>query len=677
MQPLAWYLRRLRSMSAEELAWRARSMARELVDRGRFALGSSPRPRGVRLRAVGAGPGFRVSDLVVGEWSSRPASSLEARWRGRLLARADAIADHKLSFFDLEDLHLGDPIDWNRDHKSGRPAPMGFAPWIDYRDYSVTGDAKRVWEPNRHHHLVVLGRAYRASGKPRYAAAVLEQIDSWLRQCPFLSGMNWRSPLELAIRLINWVWALDLIQESGLLSGEMRERLLRSVYQHVLEIRGHYSRGSSANNHLIGEAAGVFVATSYFAGLDPGGRWREQGWEILAREILEQTYADGCSREQAVGYHLFVLEFFLVSGIVARASGRDFPHSFWSRLGKMLEFVGALTEGGDALPMFGDADDGRVLDLGGALGDPRGVLAAGAALFERSDFKAWAGGFIEPALWLLGRSGRERFDAVASPPEGSSLASRAFPDSGYYLLQSGRSGSVDRISVFFDCGELGFRSIAAHGHADALGLTLRAFGTDVLVDPGTYDYFTYPDWRRYFRSTPAHNTVVVDGLDQSEILGPFLWGRRARARCLRWEPRAAGGVVAGEHDGYAPLDDPVTHRRTLELDSPSRTLTVRDDILARREHKIAVYFHVAEPCRVTAAGPKRFAIETERGAVCLEMDPALSVETFAGSETPIAGWVSRGYHRKVPATTLVGRAGIRGDASFTCRFEIGPPSSPY
>ncbi|MBM4149927.1 MAG: hypothetical protein FJ224_12925, partial [Lentisphaerae bacterium] len=201
--------------------------------------------------------------------------------------------------------------------------------------------------------------------------------------------------------------------------------------------------------------------------------------------------------------------------------------------------------------------------------------------------------------------------------------------------------------------------------------TLRAFGRDVLVDPGTYDYFSYPQWRRYFRSTAAHNTVVVDSQNQSEMLGPFLWGRKARAHCLCWEPSEHGGRVVGEHDGYTCLKDPVVHRRTIELNGPQRTLVVRDDILARQRHEIAVVFHLAERCRVTTTGRNRFRIDVGPGTVEIELDSALQVELFQGSEDPLWGWVSRGYHRKEASTTLVGRGAEEGDISLVCRIRIG------
>src|SRR5213593_909355 len=185
MPSLIWYLRRLRTMSAGELAWRAAGRLRDAQLRGRLALRLEPRPRARDVAKAGActDPGFRVCDIRVGEWAF-PELDEEREWRDRLVAHADRVARHRLSFFDLLDRDLGDPIDWNRDHESGRKAPLRFAPLVDYRDYRVTGDAKVVWEPNRHHHLVVLGRAYRATGDVRYASAVVEQLESWLEQCP-------------------------------------------------------------------------------------------------------------------------------------------------------------------------------------------------------------------------------------------------------------------------------------------------------------------------------------------------------------------------------------------------------------------------------------------------------------------------------------------------------------
>ncbi len=643
MQPIRWYWRRLSAMSAAELAWRVRCRFQDTADR--FLLGARVR---YARRQAGRAPvpprgGFAVTRVQLGGEGDADAA-LQKRTLRDLCARADQIVAGRLPIFDLNDCPLGSPVDWNRDHKHGVAAPMGFAPAIDYRDFGVTGDAKFVWEPSRHHQLVVLGRAYRASGNLEYARAAVAQWEQWLDQCPFGRGMNWRSPLELAIRLINWVWALDLIRSSGVLTAPLYRRIVAAVYLHAWEIRRKYSRGSSANNHLIGEAAGVFIASRYFPELPGAEEWSRRAHRVLSEEILRQTFADGANRELALGYHLFALQFFVLAGLAGRWTGCDFPPEFWGRLHGMFAFLAALTEGGNQVPMFGDSDDGYVLDLAGDPHDPRPWLALGAKLF---DDPRLAGGGGEP------------------------LRSRAFADAGVYVLQSGRADSPERISVVFDCGPLGFGTIAAHGHADALSFTLRAFGADILVDPGTYDYFTYPAWRDYFRSTRAHNTVVVDDTDQSEMLGPFLWGARPHARCLTWTANECGGQIIAEHDGYTRLHDPVVHRRTVRLDGVARELLVEDELVAGGEHTASVCFHLAEQCRIVRREANRLTIDAGAGRLVLECDPRLSLQVLHGSEQPTGGWVSRGYHQKTPSLTIVGRTSHRGSVTLRTRIELG------
>lgn len=685
MQSIAWYVRRLKSMSAAEMIWRIRCKVQAACDRCVARI----RRRPVRLARVIKRAGDqdpRVTGLGDQSFAAGGGPPELDRWRADVTTRADRILEHRLTFFDLDDHDLGDPIRWNFEPKARKPTPMNFAPSIDYRDYGTTGDCKLVWEPNRHHQLVVLARAYRLTGDRRYATGVVDQLTSWIQQCPYGYGMNWRSPLELGIRMINWVWALDLIAPADVVSASQRTRIVQCAYRHLWDISRKYSRYSSANNHLIGEAAGVLIGSSCFHRFKQAARWRRESRDILAREIITQTYPDGGTREQAFGYHMFVLQFFLLAGLVARRTGEDFADAYWDRLEAMFAFIAAVCEGGDAMPMVGDGDDGYVLDLGGREDLVRSYLAVGAVLFHRADFKAAAGALSEPAWWLLGEAARERFDALHVDDSASRIESRSLPDTGYYLLQRGRRRGADRISVMFDCGALGFGSIAAHGHADALSVTLRAFGADVLIDTGTYDYFTYGRWRDYFRSTRAHNTVVIDGLDQSENLGAFMWGRKAEAVCIDWRPVVGpaevdgvtsgarrdgpahgGGCVVGEHDGYAHLADPVVHRRTVTLAADRPELRVVDDIDTTGRHDVSLHWHCAEQCRVDTLAPNRFEVEFGRGIATIEItrmprSSGTSPPRCDESSASMHGETRRPVERallRVPAVSAVGAGGWR------------------
>ena len=664
MQNPSWYAHRLRQMTPSEVAWRGRNAVRDARDRIRFALGglpslSSPPP------ATPALPGGLppLCAIPVGAYAAAPGDATSApEWVAAAVHQADDLLAHRFTFLNLRGVFVGHPIDWNRDHEVGMATPRGYAGSIDYRDAAVAGDAKIVWELNRHLHLPVLGRAYRATGNVAYADAALAQMESWIAQCPFSTGMNWRSPLELAIRLINWTWLLALIEPAGLVRGEQGRRLVYALDCHVQEIAGKYSRGSSANNHRIGEAAGVFVATSCCPALTDAAHHRHQSLLILCEEILAQNHPDGGNREQAFGYHLFVLQFLLIAAHVAKQTRQTLPPEFVARLGAMVDFAAVVSAAGPA-PMYGDADDGYVLDLGGRDLGGRELVSVGDVLLTGAA-REWS----EPVVWMFGAT-----EAVDLPRRRQdTLSPHAFPDTGLYLLQWGVRDEADSASATIDCGELGFGALAAHGHADALALTLRAFGEDIFVDPGTFDYFRYPEWREYFRSTRAHNTVTLDGMDQSVMLGPFMWGSRARARCLEWSPDVSRARIVAEHDGYLRLADPVLHRRELAMDAGERTFVLIDRLDMAAAHQIDLPFHLSEHVALTRRGPHTFDIAAGRGRVRLVLDPQLSVQTVSATDRPAAGWVSRGYHSKVPSQTVVGTLAARAPVILRTIIQVFP-----
>ena len=155
-------------------------------------------------------------------------------------------------------------------------------------------------------------------------------------------------------------------------------------------------------------------------------------------------------------------------------------------------------------------------------------------------------------------------------------------------------GRPDELWCRTDHGPHGYLSIAAHAHADALAIEFRAGGVDLLADPGTYCYAAEPSWRAYFRSTLAHNTLEVGGIDQSVAVGPHLWTRHAPAVL----ERAAGldGGPAAEwqaaHYGYRRLRPPAVHRRSVRLDRRARQLVIEDRLDTVGAHDCRLAFHL-------------------------------------------------------------------------------------
>jgi len=160
-----------------------------------------------------------------------------------------------------------------------------------------------LWEPNRHLNIPRLAQAYALTGDPRYAAPIRSHVESWIEQCPCGRGANWSSSLELAIRLINWSLAWQWLggYESRLFAerdgAAFRDRWLTSVYQHARAIVRRLSRFSSANNHLIGEAAGVWIASITWDCWPEMRSWGLRCKQILLDEMFAQNAKDGGNRD--------------------------------------------------------------------------------------------------------------------------------------------------------------------------------------------------------------------------------------------------------------------------------------------------------------------------------------------------------------------------------------------
>ncbi len=659
MQSLSWYWNRLRRMSVAEIGHRI----------GRKALGVAWR--------VGAGTAARPPDPDLGraapQWLPEPPALDPEPY----VRAARDIARGRMRVFALEAAELGDPPRWNRDPRTGTDAPMEFGLWLDYRDERRVGDIKYLWEPNRHLQLVTLAQACRLTGQRAFAHAFRRHLDAWFEQCPYLRGPNWASALEAGIRLINWSLAWQWLggPESEVFEGVegvgFRSRWLRSIYQHAHFVAHYFSAHSSANNHLIGEAAGLFVAARTWPYWPDMESWSIRAQRTLERETLLQNAPDGVNREQAVSYQQFVFDFLLLAWLCGRGTGREFGREYVQRLEAMLEFVASIMDVGGHVPMIGDADDGYAVWLSreASFCPFRSILATGAVLFERPEFAAKAAAVDHKTLWLLGQAAENTFSAVRADFHGGLPVRREFPEGGYYILGSDFE-TPREVRMLVDAGPLGYLSIAAHGHADALALVLSVGGREILVDPGTYVYHTRRRWRDWFRSTAAHNTVRVDGEDQSVIGGGFLWMRHARAWCERWKDNGVEQSFLGCHDGYRRLPGSVIHCRAVRYRTRDNAFHIEDRLRGQGRHVVERNWHFSEQCHVSVA--ENGLVVARSGIVEVRLSPAepVRVQRLEGSEDPPGGWVSRQFDRRVPATTVVWSSHVQADAVLRARMEI-------
>jgi hypothetical protein len=591
MMDLGWKLARLRVMTPTELAHRARIYARDRIAPPAYASWSAPEAC-ARLFPGGAHAALAASRLpaLVGAMNVR-LPVIEAE-----VAAAQALMEGRWRLFGHE-VRLDDPPRWNVSALSGRAWPDAPSARIDYHDTSTAGDPKEAWELGRLTVLPTLALATRVTGDASYAERAIHWLNDFTRRNPLGAGIHHTSGIEQAIRVITVSWTLALLGDRAR-EAEL-EPCLGLMAQQAFHVRDHLSLGSSANNHLIAEFAALAMMGALFPSLRGADGLLHRGLDGLEREVLRQFDADGISLEQSFGYVPFIWELLISPLIAAGAAGRTAPPAMRERLATSLAFMRAVRLPDGQWPRIGDEDDGRILFAGGEA--------------SRLDV---AGGMLAPWLGVSGPADGGAASAAgdrAADDRDAAPARPAHDGAGYTVWREGE------LLVTFDHGPLGLAPLAAHGHADALSVTIHNGADPVIVDPGTFAYHTDRAARDRCRSTPAHATLHFSGASQARMRGPFLWQGAPRVSRVEgagdaagawWQCRWASGevhrrrvAVAGgevriedavERGAGATLSFPLAPGAQVTLDETRARITSGATIVEIRSEGL-------EPWRIEAA----------------------------------------------------------------------------
>lgn len=572
---------RVRSMSLPEISDRLGQHAAARVDWLRYKFGSSFSPEITGTSHPQTR--FFFSPEQVPSLCSKLREILPAAAE-QIVRRAERICEHRFDLLGYEDVDYGAQIDWHCDRVHNKRAPR--KPWfrLKYLDFDEVGDSKVTWELNRHQHLVILAKAFRLSGDPKFASELFTQWHHWHAENPYPIGINWASSLEVAFRSLSWIWAYFLMADSPAMPSTFRQSWVRALAVSGRHIERYLSTYFSPNTHLLGEAVALFFIGTLCPEIPASRGWQQGGWKIVLQEATRQVRSDGLHFEQSAYYHVYALDFFLHSAILASVNQVEVPKEFDRIIERMLGVLATLSRGG-VMSGFGDDDGGRLFDSARNrmvhMTDP---LATGAVLCGRGDFKECAGGPREETLWLLGESGVQEFQRISAEPlPDNSIAFRA---SGLYVM----CGDGHKFQAVVDAGPQGAHT-AGHGHADALSVTLVASGRELLSDSGTFEYVG-PDLERdRFRGTGAHNTLMVGGKYQAQPRGPFGWERLPIIQAEGWITGRTFDLFVGSHDGYYRLPNPVIHRRYV-FALKSGLFLIRDLVLGFGEYPLDLFWHL-------------------------------------------------------------------------------------
>lgn len=615
---------------ARELGYRtSRGVRRGLLRCGYGRLVASERgPAGLRPLPIELDPSIFAAPELAGV-------------EDRLRATAAAAAEHRFDLLGSGPTELGAEIDWQRDFKSGYRWPSLPYSRIEVTRLGDASDAKVPWELSRCHHFLALARAARVLGEPGYGEELARAWASWLAANPVGIGINWANPMEVAIRAVNWAWALSTIGPEAL-PAPLRERIATSLRCHGRHIRWNLEGSPRLHsNHYLADILGLLVIASVLEGGD-AERWFRFAQRAFEREIIGQVGGDGLGFEASVGYHGLSLEMFLIARWVAVARGRPFSSRYDDRLAAMVEASRGIRSAAGLVPRFGDFDDGRILPLTEARPCSHDHLLWAAAIVTGCAPPPDPGGAGDAVL-SFGRRGWA--DAVKRERRSTGDCVE-LADGGIWVLRGQRSELALR------CGGVGQNGNGGHAHNDLCSYELSIDGVVLIADPGTYVYTADPAARNAFRSTRAHATVEVAGREINPIEPERLFGLRPFARPFRrrFEVDAERALLRVGHDGYRRLPGRVVHERTVALERGRDRYAISDELTGSGSVEATLRVPLAAGVEVTE----------EDGSLLLRRDGISARVSFGDQRPSLArGWVSDGYGRRRRAPVL--ELAISGD----------------
>ena len=488
------------------------------------------------------------------------------------------------------------PEIWRSAPDTGRLWPAAFFAAIEHRAGNPHGDVRVAWEPARLQQLVSLALLARRASEPtaEQATGLIEaQLLSFVAANPPWTGIHYLSAMECALRLIAVCHAVDLVRQRLHGRTAVWAAVSALVASHAPLIARRLSLHSSAGNHTVAECVGLIYAGVLFPELTGAAAWCERGLALLSTEMQRQVLADGGGVEQALWYLLLITDLAGLGIALLDHRRQAVPVPLRDCVVRARRFLGAFAREPAGLPPIGDRDDGYALSS---------------------------------ALCL---------SFVPSAPD---AAVQTFTDAGCTRVRAAGGGGYE---VLFDHGPLGMPPAFGHGHADALSLCLRVAGRDLLIDPGTFTYTGDLAWRRYFRSTGAHNTVTVDGLDQAVQETAFMWRQPFNSTLVRSESAPGVYRALARHDGYARLPGKVVHWRGFVLKSTG-FLLVWDHLDGVGAHHLELRWHTGGVAAHTG------------GTWLLGEDTVLDIDggeqtVVQGQTDPLAGWRSPVYGIRQPA----------------------------
>lgn len=388
-------------------------------------------------------------------------------------------------------------INWFANYQHNNHSSLIETGNIPYDDGEFQEEQRVVWEVNRLNLLIQM-----AASNSYNSSNIREGLEDWIGRNPYYAGINWKSAMEAAIRNINLIILLINIDENDSL---FLEEITKAININFDFVENHYSRFSSANNHLLVELISNEIVSLVYTG-------KSINFERIEKEIKRQTHADGVNREQAVHYHSFVLEAILLWKYFSNRNDIQISDDIEVLIYRMIEYIRDLMTINALIPEIGDSDEGRIICF----------TEDNQFLFCLELGSVLMGVDFTHGLEVDNTVTSKTFIFPLSTQNMKKYTEKEFTNYSIgekFIWRSKRNKSVFMLTN----GEFSLPPLYAHAHADNLSVYLFVEGNEVIVDGGTYFYNRNNEMRNSYRMPDHHSNLSTKNDDFSDVLGAFMW----------------------------------------------------------------------------------------------------------------------------------------------------------
>ena len=538
-------------------------------------------------------------------------------------------------------------------HKFNGPIDWKFNPTTE-----TSRDNEWSWSLFRTIYWQPLARAYALTKDEKYTKEFLSQMHSFRKAWPadeFIKdftyvpkqpfpGTAWRT-IETGIRVYTtWLPVFEIFRHSNVWTGEDLASFLLGIREHALFLMGHYSNHTRSSNWLSMETSALLQIAIMFPEFKESKEWFDTAYGRVMHEVRFCFSDNGVHMEKTPIYHMVASIAFAQALDLCRKNNIFVPDYAWEVIRRSALYICSLIKPDLSTPMIGDADR-----------DDLTTRRADTSIYEGMNLSFFPEDLNELRAymkWMYSLFGDKEFlyfTSLRKEGEAPKENDYKYSEEGVYVMRSGWDDKADYLCTHATQLELGERS--THSHNDCMHAEVTLKGEDVLVDSGRYIYRSsiWKDWRAYFVSALAHNTLYVDDHEMGIIEGVDR-RRNVRALCHFFGEEKGLKIIDLSHNGYAYLPDPVFHRRKLIL-LPTSVVVLVDYVEGpgKENHDFRLMYNF-NTTSVSLDG--KHVDYTSLHGLDFTLDFTASCDfssrLLCGSEDPKGGWISYGYPVRKP-----------------------------